>query len=99
MTTEQIIQTLVEGKQYDRAQTERLAPKIDALSDDIRKALENWIDTGSTESPEYAGLNVGDIIKLQPRLKTLNAYLTLDWLRRDPQNALKALKQPFIQRA
>lgn len=98
MNTEQIIKYLIEEKQYDRIQTERLAPKIDALPEDIREALENWVENGSLESPEYEGMNVEAILKLQPRMKTVTAFLTLDWLRRDPQNALKSLRQPFIQR-
>lgn len=98
MTTKEIIRILIEEKNYDRVQTERLEAKIDALPEDIRAALENWILTGSTASPEYSGYTVDKILEKQPQTKIAGAYLTLDWIRRDPKNALRAMNMMFIQR-
>lgn len=98
MKAEEIIKILVEEKNYDKMQTERLAPKIDAFPDDIRVALENWIETGDESSPEYSGYNVKRILALKPGMTVLSGYLTLDWIRKDPKTAIKAINQPIIKR-
>ena len=98
MTTNEMIEKLITEKNYDRAQTERLAPKIDALPEDIRSALEAWVETGETNSPEYGGYTAAEILKAQPQFTVLGAYLTLDWMRRDPKTAAAALKRPFMRR-
>ncbi|MCD8107340.1 MAG: hypothetical protein LUE20_05190 [Oscillospiraceae bacterium] len=93
MTTNEIINTLAEDKKLDRVQLEKAAPKIDALSPDIKEALENWISTDVIESPTYSGYDVNAILKAQPFMTVFGAYLSLDWLRRDPKTAQKALSR------
>lgn len=97
MKAEKIIQILIEEKNYDKLQTERLEPKIDALSADIKAALVKWIESGNISSPEYSGYTVGKILKEKPGMTTLAAYLTLDWIRKDPQTAIKAVRTPVIK--
>lgn len=97
MTSKEIIEKLINEKGYDRQQTERLEEKIDRLSPDIRASLENWIETGSLESPEYEGYNVEKILKKQP-YKEIGAFIMLDWLKRNPEEALKALNRPVFLR-
>ena len=98
MTTETMIKTLIETKNYDREQTERLDKKIDALSPDIRAALEHWMETDDTESPEYFGYTVNKILLMQDGMTVLGAFLALDWIRRDPKIAIKALSYHTIER-
>lgn len=98
MKAEQIIRILIEEKNYDKEQTERLAAKIDTLPDDIKSALENWVSTGDLSSPEYNGYTVEKILKEKPSMTVLTAYLTLDWIRKDPRSAIKALKRIIIKR-
>lgn len=97
MNAENIIKILVEEKEYDKEQTERLAPKIDALPADIRSALEKWVQCGETSSPEYSGYTVEKILKEKPGMTVLAAYLTLDWIRKDPQTAIKAVLTPVMK--
>lgn len=98
METAQLINFLVENKNYDKTQTERLAPKIEALPQEIREALENWIETENVSSPEYSGYNVQKILELKPNMTVLSAYLTLDWIRKDPKTAIKAVNQVMLKR-
>lgn len=97
MKTEQIIQTLIENKNYDKIQTERLAPKIEALPADIRAALVKWIESGELSSPEYSGYTVEKILGAKPGMTILAAYLALDWIRKDPQTAIKAILMPVMK--
>ena len=92
MTIQNIIKELVENKKLDQAQVERVSGKIETLSPDIREAFEKWIETDIIESPEYAGHDVNSILKAQPHLTVLAAYLSLDWLRRDPVAAKKSIE-------
>jgi len=97
MQTENIIKILIEEKNYDKTQTERLAPKIDALSEEIKAALVNWIKSGTISSPEYSGYTVEKIMKEKPTMTELAAYLALDWIRKDPKTAIKAILAPVMR--
>ena len=92
MTIQEITKVLVEDKKLDKAQVEKVSPKIEALSPDIRAAFEKWVETDAVASPEYAGYDVNAIMKAQPHLNVLGAYLSLDWLRRDPAAAKKSIE-------
>ena len=98
MDAEKIIQILIETKGYNKEQTERLLPKIVALPSDIKNALDIWIEKGQIQSLEYYGYNVEKILKEKPTLTTLGAFLMLDWIRKDPKNAIKALNQKIMKR-
>ena len=92
MTIKEITKDLIENKKLDAVQVERVSNKIEALSPDIREALEKWIETDNVSSPEYAGYDVNAILKAQPHMTVLGAYLSLDWLRRDPVVAKKSIE-------
>lgn len=97
MKTENIIKILVEEKEYDKCQTERLAPKIDALPAEIKSFLVKWIESGELSSPEYSGYTVEKILKEKPGMTALAAYLALDWIRKDPKTAIKAILTPVMK--
>jgi len=97
MKTENIIKFLIEEKNYDRVQTERLASKIDGLSEDIKQALFKWIETDEITSPEYSGYTVEKIMVQKPDMTVLGAYLALDWIRTEPEIAIKAISTPIIR--
>lgn len=97
MKADKIIQILIDEKNYDRVQTERLAPKIEALPVDIKDALVQWIESGNISSPEYYGYTVDKILKAKPGMTVLAAYLTLDWIKKDPKTAVKAVMTPVMK--
>ncbi len=97
MKAESIIKILIEEKNYDKVQTERLAPKIDALPEDIKEALVKWVESGNVSSPEYNGYTVEKILKEKPGMTALAAYLALDWIRKDPKIAIKAILTPVMK--
>lgn len=97
MKAEKIIQILIEEKNYDKVQTERLVPKIEALPVDIKDALVKWVESGDVSSPEYNGYTVDKILKAKPGMTTLAAFLALDWIRKDPKTAIKAVLTPVMK--
>lgn len=92
MTVQEIKKALVENKNLDKVQVERVSGKIEALSPDIREALEKWVETDVIASPEYAGYDVNAILKAQPHLTVLAGFLSLDWLKRDPVAAKRSIE-------
>lgn len=90
MTTQELKTALI-AKNHEADKVERVTDKIEALSPDIREALENWVKTDVFESPVYGGFDVNAIRKAQPRMTVLATYLALDWLRRDPAAARVAI--------
>lgn len=98
MTAERIIQILIEEKNYDRQQTERLVTKIDALMPELKAHLIKWVESGKISSPEYHGYTVERILKERPNMTVLGAYLSLDWIRKDPEKAIKAMKRVVFPR-
>lgn len=93
MTIQEIQKVLVEDKNLDKAQVEKVSAKIEALPPDIREAFEKWVETDAVASPEYAGYDVNAIMKAQPHMTVLAAYLSLDWLRRDPVAAKRSIER------
>lgn len=99
MNSENIIKLLIEEKNYDKNQTERLSSKIDALPVNIRTSLIAWLEKNEITSPEYSGYTVNKILEAKPEMTVLAAYLALDWVRRDPNNAIKAILTPVMKYA
>ena len=97
MQVEKLIRKLIVEQNYDPVQTEKLAPKIEALPTEIRESLIQWVKSGIVSSPEYSGYNVDKILKAKPGMTTLAAYLTLDWIRKDPKTAIKAVLTPVMK--
>lgn len=97
MKAETIVKILIENKNYDKIQTERLVPKIEALPEEIKSALVAWIESGKTVSPEYSGYTVEKILNIKPEMTVLAAYLALDWIRKDPKTAVKAILTPVMK--
>ncbi len=93
MTIQEIKKVLVENKNLDAVQVEKVSEKIEALPHDIREAFEKWVKTDDTTSPVYAGYDVKAILKAQPHLTVLAAFLSLDWLRRDPVAAKRSIER------
>lgn len=97
MNAETMIKKLIEEKNYDKVQTERLAPKIEALPEEIKADLVKWMESGTVSSPEYSGYTVERILREKPGMTTLAAYLALDWIRKDPKTAIKAITTPVMK--
>ena len=98
MDTMAIKKTLIEKFKYDEKQVEQVTSKIDNLSSDIKEALENWIMTEQIASPMFNGYDVNMVLEKKKELTILGAFLFLDWLRREPEIAIKALEKITIKR-
>ena len=80
-------------KIYDEAFIERLPEKINNSDDEIKNAIINWLDNKIEKEITVDGISFS-LLK-ECGMDTINIYLTLDWIRRDSDNAITALKYEF----
>jgi hypothetical protein len=78
------------------AQVDGVVDKINRMAPDIYAAFESWFNTGTVKEIKVEGYTVASLIAHKKNLNIVGAYLTLDWLRREPQRAKLALSQPEI---
>ena len=78
------------------SQADGIVEKISKLAPDIYAAFEAWFNTGVVKEIEVEGYTVASLRRLKKNMNIIGAYLTLDWLRREPERAKSALSQPEI---
>lgn len=85
-------QTLFDHSSYSETGARLLHEQLLACDDNLQQAAARWLETGEETPLEAGGYSASE---LQERYK-MNypaAVLTLDWLRKEPQQALTALKE------
>lgn len=71
-----------------------MADKIEKSREDIRSAIEDWLTAGEEKSLEIEGVDYKDLIE-KAGMIPIAAYLTLDWVARDPKQAKFSLKAEY----
>ena len=90
MKREQIIEILKE-EAYPEYMIEQTADKVENFEPEIKKAFEQWHLDGTIPSISLEGYSFQDLVNLFG-MKPVGAFITLDWLRKEPEKAAKALK-------
>ena len=98
MNKEQLRELLVEKYDYRNSQVDGVVEKIGRFSPAVAAAFEKWLETGVTDDTEVEGYTVESIIAKRPT-GVVGAYLTLDWLSREPAEAKKALNERVFKNA
>ena len=91
MNRDNIIMILC-SQDYPDYLIEQTADKIERMDIHIKNAFENWIDSNVTPNIEIEGWNYEKLIQ-KFKMRPVAAFLALDWLKRDPEKAIKALKR------
>lgn len=91
-----LVSYLVEEWDYAPAQAPDVARKLLALDESIRIAFEEWMETGHfPDTPEFSGFSpslLGNLADLKPPA----VFLLLDWIRREPVDAERAISEELI---
>lgn len=86
---------LVDRWAYQPAQVGRVVEKLQKMDEDLYLAFAKYLETGTfPDSPAYFGLSPLEINNHYP-FKPPAVFLCLDWIKRDPQNALDALVEEY----
>jgi hypothetical protein len=87
---------LIDNFDCKESQADGVVEKISKLAPDIYAAFEAWFNTGVIKEIEVEGYTVASLREKKKNMNIIGAYLTLDWLRREPQQAKRALNEPVF---
>lgn len=90
---------LVDDFDCKESQADSVVEKICSMAPDIYEAFESWFDTGVVKEIEVEGYTIASLRQKKKNMNIVGAYLTLDWLRREPETAKFALAQPEIAKS
>ncbi len=91
MERSQIIEILKE-EAYPEYMIEQTTNKLENLEPEIKMAFEQWHIDGTIPTITLEGYTYQDLVKLYG-MKPVGAFITLDWLKREPEKAAKALER------
>lgn len=89
MERTEIIRILKE-EGYPDFMIEKTADKIEAFSIAVAEAFDNWSKDKSQPNISIEGFTFTDLVT-KWGMKPIGAFITLDWLLREPENAKNAL--------
>ena len=72
-------------------QEDDIALKIERLSEQLRPAMQQWLDTESPPTVEVDGITTDSLMARFAGMHYPAAVLLLDWLIKDPKTARKAI--------
>ncbi len=75
---------------YSEENVEEMIEKIVNMDLNLRADLENYLEIGIEPMVEIEGYTVGKL-KEDHSMNEVSAMLTLDWMKKDPQNAKASL--------
>lgn len=85
---------LVEIYDYPAFMIEGTIEKVKKLDSEIYNELEIWLNNGELSDIEVCGYTVKELIN-KYKMTEVGAFLTLDWLKREPEEAKKALLKGY----
>jgi hypothetical protein len=104
ITKAELRQKLLNEWQYQEKQVDKMVEKIYAIDPAIIIAFYDWFTSQIFPcQPDYNGINPKSLSETYPKIKPPAIFTLLDWIRRDPQEAMGALyheyhKLPEIKR-
>lgn len=85
-----ITSRLIEEFGYPEFGAELVANKLSKCSLEIQEAFQDWWDTGVLPELELEGYSIQHLMK-EHGMSPIAALLTLDWLKRNPEEAITSL--------
>lgn len=83
---------ILKAEGYPEFMHESTVDKILHFQNDIANAFSHWVSTNESPNITIEGYTYSFFIE-EMQMKPIGAFITLDWLLRDPQKAINALKQ------
>ena len=69
-----------------------MAESVSSMDQALQANVLKWLETGELENAEVAGYSVRDL-QTKHGMNELAAFLTLDWLIREPEKATASLQR------
>lgn len=94
----ELIQILTQQWEYPPGQAPAVALKLHCLPDELQRSFADWLQSGILpETPVYSEFTPARLFQ-DYVLKPPACFLMLDWLRRNPNEALSALVHEIPRR-
>lgn len=77
---------------YPENKVNLLVPSLEKMSPAIKKALESFLLTGNNLELNLLGYSVEKLTR-EHGMNEIAAYLTLDWIVREPDKAIESLRK------
>ena len=84
----------VEACGIRKEQSKRIIRDLRKLDHELKKAFGKWYKFGIEPSQTIAGVTF-EMLTKKLHMNEINAFLTLDWLKREPNEARAALGRPL----
>ncbi|OGZ60922.1 MAG: hypothetical protein A2919_00135 [Candidatus Spechtbacteria bacterium RIFCSPLOWO2_01_FULL_43_12] len=94
MSNEEIV-NLIQAKYpqlYPNEKIDILTSSLEKMSPVVKKALESFLSSGNNLELNLLGYSVEKLTK-EHGMNEIAAYLTLDWIVREPEKAIESLKK------
>ncbi len=92
--TKELLERLQGEFAYPKAGAEMVASKIMNLQPALRDDFVKWWKSGEIPVLEIEGISMSVLLK-QHKLNPIGAFLTLDWLIREPEKAAQAIARGY----
>lgn len=88
----QALRQLLLDNGYPSHMIEKTVEKIEHFQPKIRELFNNWVSSGVEPNIEIQGYSFSQL-RRDYGMKAIGAFITLDWLIRDPGSATRSLKR------
>lgn len=88
----EILTKILQEENYPAHMLETTIAKLNKLQPNIAESFESWLNEGKLPKIEIEGYSYRILVN-DYGMKPVGAFLTLDWLCRDPQKASLSLKK------
>lgn len=87
-----ILLNLLNEEGYPNHMIDSTITKLELLNPVIKDSFDSWIAKGTTPDIEIEGYSFQMLVDSYG-MKPVGAFLTLNWLTKDPETALRSLKR------
>ena len=77
---------------YPEETIENTISKIEKFDSEIKRLFYEWLENSTVPGAEIENYSYEKLTK-DFQMKPIGAFITLDWLKRDPKEAKKALEK------
>lgn len=91
---EKVFVKLVEGWDYEDNRAKSVVEELSQCAPEILAAFRHWWETGKLGDLEVEGYTVSKLME-QYGMNPFAAFLTLDWLWKEPKVASQAIAQGY----
>lgn len=87
-----LIETGLRDKGYTEEQSAKLSSDLSIIAPQLMDGIEKWIVSGEITDYDAHGISTNDLMN-EYGLRYPAAVLTIDWINREPEDALAAIQR------